>query len=116
VAGSPGAAFPESLVLPASTTIISKGCDPNLDAYSGFQGTDLDRRLRTRGIHRVLIGGLATDYCVLETVNDALANGYEVELLEDAMRAVDVHSNDGERAKEEMLRRGAMAIRFDMVG
>src|SRR4051794_23540945 len=67
VAGTVGSEFAPSLDLPRNTTIVSKGYDPERDAYSGFDGTDLDLRLNSLGIRRLYICGLATDYCVLET-------------------------------------------------
>jgi nicotinamidase/pyrazinamidase len=96
--------------------VISKGTRTEKDAYSGFEETDLDERLRSKGVHRLLIGGLATDYCVLKTVKDALEQGYGVLLLEDAIRAVNVHPEDGNKAAEEMSRLGAIPIRWEMLG
>ncbi|HZU84848.1 MAG TPA: nicotinamidase [Polyangiaceae bacterium] len=107
VQGSRGAELAPALRLPRSAAVVSKGSDPDRDAYSGFQGTDLDDRLRALGVRRVLVGGLATDYCVLETVRDARALGYEVVLLRDAARPVDVRPGDGERAEQAMIRSGA---------
>jgi nicotinamidase/pyrazinamidase len=113
VAGSQGAQFPPSLSLPPSTAIVPKGTTPEKDAYSGFQGTDLDARLRAAGARRLFIGGLATDYCVRATVKDALELGYAVFLLVDAIRAVNVRPDDGRRAEEEMSRLGAVPIRWE---
>lgn len=107
VAGSPGAAFAPGLKLPAQTTIVSKAIAADKDAYSGFEGTDLDARLRAQNVQRVFVGGLATDYCVLNTVRDAHRLGYEVYLLTDAIRAVNVKPDDGRKAEEEMQRLGA---------
>jgi nicotinamidase/pyrazinamidase len=107
---SRGAEFASDLRLPFSATVVSKGADPDRDAYSGFQGTDLDEGLRALGVRRLLVGGLATDYCVLETVRDAIARGYQVVLLRDAVRPVDVHPGDGQRAEREMIRSGALAV------
>jgi nicotinamidase/pyrazinamidase len=107
VADTPGAAFAPGLALPAEAEIISKATTESPDAYSAFAGTGLARRLRRRGVKRLLIGGLATDYCVLNTVRDALAEGFEVRLLADAIRAVDVEPGDGERAAREMREAGA---------
>ena len=111
VAGSAGAAFAPGLHLPPSAVVVSKGTAPERDAYSGFEGTDLDARLGTAGARRVFVGGLATDYCVLDTVKEAVARGYATVLLADAVRAVDVKPGDGRRAKVEMVRRGAASIR-----
>jgi nicotinamidase/pyrazinamidase len=97
-------------MLPPDTTLISKATSPNQEAYSSFQGTDLDSRLRAAGIHRVFIGGLATDYCVLNTVRDARRLGYAVVLLTDVIRAVDVQPGDGRRAEAEMVGLGAQCI------
>jgi nicotinamidase/pyrazinamidase len=63
----------------------------------------------------VFIGGLATDYCVRASALDALAEGFEVVVLEDAVRAVDVHPGDGQRAVEEMAMRGARLARAEQV-
>ncbi|MFC1824054.1 isochorismatase family protein [Thermodesulfobacteriota bacterium] len=110
VADSAGAEFADNLHLPSSTTIISKATAIEKDAYSGFEGTDLDQQLRDAGIKRLLIGGLATDYCVLNTVKDALKLGYDVLLLKDAIRAVDVQPEDGKNAEEEMVQLGATPV------
>lgn len=107
VADSPGAQFAEGLALPDDVTIVNKGAVTDKEAYSGFQGTDLADQLHAKGIERVIVGGLATDYCVLHTVNDALANGFDVALLTHAIRAVDLDSGDGDRAIESMLEQGA---------
>lgn len=111
VQGTAGADFAAGLRLPPPTVVISKGASRDRDAYSGFEGTDLDERLRAAGVRRVVVGGLATDYCVVQTVKDALARGYAVVLLTDAIRAVNVAPEDGRRAEEEMLRLGAVAAR-----
>jgi len=110
VAGTCGAEFAAALQLPPSATIVSKATTAEQDAYSGFQGTGLDAQLRAANIRRLFIGGLATDYCVLNTVRDALKLGYEVFLLADAIRAVDVQPGDGQRAEQEMLGLGARHI------
>ena len=111
VAASPGAEFAPALKLPSDAAIISKATRADTDAYSGFQDTELDRLLREHGVKRLYVGGLATDYCVLNTVQDALKLDYQVFLLEDAVRAVDVESGDGARALAEMEQRGACLIR-----
>jgi len=115
IADSEGAAFAPSLKLPAGTTVISKAVTQDKDAYSGFEGTDLDARLRDLGAQRLLIGGLATDYCVLNTVKDALGHDYEVLLLTDAIRAVNVQPDDGRDAEQEMIRLGAVSLRYEML-
>jgi nicotinamidase/pyrazinamidase len=108
VADSAGAQFADDLQLPDDATIVRKGMQADIEAYSGFQGTDLAAQLNERGITRVFVGGLATDYCVLNTVTDALANGFDVVLLTQAIRAVDVDAGDGARAIESMRDRGAI--------
>ena len=116
VAGSTGAAFAPDLRLPPSAVVVSKGTAPECDAYSGFEDTDLDARLGAAGARREFVGGLATDYCVLDTVKEALARGYATVLLADAVRAVDVEPGDGRRARLEMVRRGAASIRRKQLG
>lgn len=112
VAGTPGAAFAPGLELSADAVIISKGTQEQADAYSAFEGTDLARRLRDIGARRLLVGGLATDYCVRATVSDALAEGFDVLLLQDAIRAVNVKPGDGERAEREMQDAGAARVQI----
>jgi len=113
VAKTGGAAIAAALQLPPATVIISKATTEKQDAYSGFQGTNLHRKLHAARIRRLFIGGLATDYCVLNTVRDALKLGYGVFLLADAIRAVDVQPGDGQRAETEMLGRGARRITLE---
>ncbi len=110
VQNSPGAAFHPELKLPRETVVLSKGTDPDRDAYSAFDGTGLAQRLRQRGIRRVTVGGLALDYCVRATVLDALREGFAVRLLRRATRAVEVQPGDGERALAEMRKAGAEIV------
>ncbi|MEW6312529.1 MAG: isochorismatase family protein [Pseudomonadota bacterium] len=110
LADTRGARFPTQLALPEGAVVISKATTPDKDTYSGFEGTDLDERLRERSVQRLAIGGLATDYCVLNTVRDALKLRYRVLLVRDAIRAVEVHAGDGERAIAEMEARGALSV------
>jgi len=107
VAGSEGAEFAAELALPRSVEVVSKATSPDADAYSGFEGTDLAARLRKRGCKRLLIGGLATDYCVRATALDALREGFDVVVLIDAVRPVDARPGDGERALAQLAARGA---------
>jgi nicotinamidase/pyrazinamidase len=115
IAGSNGARFAPLLDLPCEARIVSKATTREKDAYSGFEGTDLDDWLKRAGVTRVFVGGLATDYCVLNTVRDALKLGYATLLLEDAVRAVDVQAGDGERAIAEMRGLGAIPVDFGML-
>jgi nicotinamidase/pyrazinamidase len=110
VARSHGAKFAATLRLPHNARLISKATQQDREAYSSFQGTELDSLLRATGIRRIFIGGIATDYCVLESVRDARRLGYEVMLLSDAIRAVDVQPGDGQRAVEVMVELGAHPI------
>ncbi|HTN94029.1 MAG TPA: nicotinamidase [Gallionella sp.] len=110
VAGTQGANFAATLQLSSVAVIISKATSEEQDAYSGFESTDLDNQLRAANVSRLYIGGLATDYCVLNTVRDALRLGYKVLLLGDAIRAVDVQPGDGQRAEAEMTKLGAQRI------
>lgn len=111
VAGTLGADFAPQLKLPEANqfVIISKATQPDKDAYSGFDGTDLAEWLQAEGVRRLFIGGLATDYCVLNTVLDALKHGFNVILLEDAIRAVNLQPDDGANAIEQMHQRGAVS-------
>ena len=110
VKNTPGSQFPEDLRLPKYTIVVSKAMAKEKDAYSGFEGTGLAEKLSAAEVHRLLIGGLATDYCVLNTVKDALKNGFSVLLLTDAIRAVNVEPDDGKKAIREMIRLGAKCL------
>jgi nicotinamidase/pyrazinamidase len=107
IAGTRGAEFARDLALPASARLVSKAARAEADAYSGFEGTDLASQMRQLQCTRVFIGGLATDYCVRASALDARAEGFEVVVLEDAIRAVDVHPGDGQRALQDLAMRGA---------
>lgn len=110
VAGTPGAEFAPGLTLGADAIVVSKGTARDADAYSAFEGTDLDETLKRAGIRRLFVGGLATDYCVLATVRDALDKGYRVFLLADAIRAAGRNPGDGAFAVRTMLRLGAELV------
>ena len=114
VQNSKGADFQRDLILPAGAEVVSKA-DKKDEAYSFFQGTDLARELHRRGITKLLVGGLATDYCVKETVIDGLKHGFEVYYLDDASLGVNVHQNDSELALAEMIKRGAKRVSFNDV-
>lgn len=107
VQNTEGADFHPNLRLPKGTVVISKATEPEMEAYSGFEGTNLKMDLEDKGVTRVFVGGLATDYCVKSTVLDALELGFEVVLLEDATRGVDLSPGDSERAIKEMMNKGA---------
>ena len=110
VQGSKGAQFHPDLRLPVGTAIIRKGSDPKVDAYSGFLDSDLEGQLRKVNIRRVFVGGLATDYCVLNTVLDAASLNFEAHVLTDAVAAVNVQEGDGEAALKKMDDAGAKLL------
>jgi len=117
---SPGAAFHPALRLPQGTVIISKGSDPDSDAYSAFDGRSADGSslvdvLAALHVRRLYIGGLATDYCVRSSVLDACRAGLEVTVLTDAIVGVDIVAGDCERAMAEMARAGAVFRTADEV-
>ena len=105
-----GAELHKKLLIPSRAVIISKGISPDNDGYSGFEETDLDKRLKAKNIRQLFIGGLATDYCVKSTVLDALHAGFDVVFLSDASKGVDVNTGDSEQAIDEMLREGAVKV------
>ncbi|MTD32313.1 isochorismatase family protein [Paludibacterium denitrificans] len=110
VASTHGAGLTGSLHWPSGTQIISKATVPDAEAYSGFSHTDLHERLQAAEVTRLFVGGLATDYCVLETVLAALQHGYRVVLLQDGVRAVEVQAGDGKRAIAQMMAAGAVLL------
>lgn len=110
VQGTAGAEFGPALRLPDGAVIVSKADTSDVDAYSGFQGTSLHDQLQALGVQRLFVGGLATDYCVLNTVLDARDLGYEVVLLTDSIRAVEVGPGDGDAAIAQMVAAGAEPV------
>lgn len=115
IAQTRGAQFGPGLKLPADARVVSKATTADEEAYSGFQGTQLAQDLREQDVKRVFVGGLATDYCVLNTVKDARKHGFDVVLLRDAIRPVEVKPGDGERAVAEMTGLGAVPAELEKV-
>ena len=112
VANTPGARFHDDLVLPDDAVIITKGESPSADGYSAFDGqtpsgVSFEHDLRQRRVTRLLVGGLATDYCVRQSVLDSLRAGFEVSVLTDAIAGVDLTDGDSEHALDEMRTAGA---------
>lgn len=112
VAGTSGAAFHPELELPEDAVVVSKGTEPTDDGYSAFEAKGEDGRplpdsLRERGVKRLFVGGLATDYCVRASVLDAARGGVKPVLLLDAVKGIDVTEGDQARALDEMIRAGA---------
>ena len=113
-----GAAFHPDLMV-ADNKVVRKGHDGR-DGYSGFSVRDplsgersdtlLQEMLKDDGIERLVICGLATDYCVVETVLDARMLGYPVEVLTDAVRAVERQPGDGAAALARMRDAGAELV------
>jgi nicotinamidase-related amidase len=110
VQGTPGADWPAELQVPRDAHVVSKATDEHADALSGFSGTVLATLLRDRDVRRVFVGGLATDYCVHDTVLDALSQGFNVAVLGDAIRGVNLQPGDETRAIREMIERGASLL------
>jgi len=79
-----------------------------VESYSAFGDTDLVKRLRDAGVKRVWIGGLAQDYCVRYSSLDAIKQGFEVHVIVDATRAVNLSPEDGRHALQEIKRAGGI--------
>jgi len=109
VQGTRGAEFHPDLSDDPRVRVVSKGLGDE-DSYSAFDGTTLAEDLRREGVREVWVGGLATDYCVKNTVLDALRAGFRVRALRDAMRAVNLRPGDDARAVEEMRAAGAEVV------
>ena len=107
IADSPGAALHADLDIPDDALFVDKGTDPAREAYSDFEGTDLAGRLRKRDIKRLVVCGLATDYCVKATALDGLMHGFDVAVVRDACRAVDVPAGTGQQALDDLKVAGA---------
>ena len=111
VQGSPGAAFHPDLKAPEGARLVDKAANPDKESYSGFDGTNLPALLRERGVTRVFVCGLATDYCVKATALDGRNCGFEVVLVEDACRGVDIPPGLAQKAIEEMRAAGVAVCR-----
>ena len=107
VQNTPGAELHSSLDRSKVDVVVDKAQDPHTQGYSSFHGGNLAEVLRERGVDHVWIGGLATDYCVKNTVLDARREGLEVTVVTDAIRGIDVEPGDSERALAEMREAGA---------
>jgi nicotinamidase/pyrazinamidase len=107
VQNTEGAKFSPDLRLPVGTSLISKATDPNHESYSVFDGTNFANELQVHGVTRLFVGGLATDYCVVNTVLDACKLGYGVVVLMDATLGINVKPNDADKAVETMTMAGA---------
>lgn len=111
-----GAEFHPSLNLPEDTIVLSKGMDPESEGYSAFEGKNKEGKnfqklLKTKKVKKLYIGGLATDFCVKHTVLEALAQGFQVQLLVDAIKGV--NPDKSEEIKKEMIGKGAEKMTVD---
>lgn len=120
VQGTRGAELHSDLKTDTITHYFRKASSPDKDDYSEFAGKDdrggtLDDLLRGQGVKKLYVAGLATDYCVLETVLDGLKHRYEVYAVIDAMRAVNLRPTDGDEALQRMASSGAHLVTSDEV-
>jgi nicotinamidase/pyrazinamidase len=107
VAGTEGAELHGSLDRSKVDLVLDKGQSPHSQGYSSFHGSGLAGVLRERDVKKLYVTGLTTDYCVKNSVLDALREGFNVTVVVDAIRAVNVEPGDGDRALEEMRAAGA---------
>lgn len=110
-----GARFHSGLKIPRRAIRVYKGMDFGKDSYSAFHAEDKKGRglaeiLKRLGIRELFIAGLATDYCVRFTCHDALKKGFQVKVLIDAIKGVDLKPDDSRRAIKEMIKSGAEKV------
>lgn len=105
VQDTPGAAFHPKLQLPVNTVIISKGVRLDKDQLSAFDETGLAKHLKDLEVHRLWVGGLATEICVKASIQDARKAGFEVVVLQSTIAAIDSACED--RALREIRAAGA---------
>ena len=115
VRNTPGARFHPDLHLPSDVTIITKGSDPEQNSYSAFDGTTadglmLEQFLEARGIEKLYLGGLATDYCVKATALEGLLLGKKITIILDAVAGVELASGDSSRALEAIRQGGGTFV------
>jgi nicotinamidase/pyrazinamidase len=113
---SAGAQFAAGLDIGRISRVFRKGTDPAIDSYSGLfdnghrHSTGLGEFLHAEGVKSVYVMGLATDYCVKFTALDAIAVGFDVRLMQDGCRGVELSPGDVDRALEEMRRSGVKMV------
>lgn len=118
---SVGAEFAQNLHTSAIAKVFTKGTDPEIDSYSGFfdngrrKATGLGQYLLEKGVEKVYVVGLATDYCVKYTALDARSLGFETVLVADACRGVNLSPEDSLAAIEEMQAAGVKVITSDQI-
>lgn len=99
VHGSSGAAFHQDLKTDSADLVIRKGFRSGIDSYSAFFENDQETKtglagyLKDRGVEKVVLTGLATDFCVCYSALDAVKSGFEVTLVTDACRAIDLEGS-----------------------
>jgi nicotinamidase/pyrazinamidase len=120
---TPGASFHSALDVARFDAIVQKGTDADIDSYSAFydnghlRDTGLADLLRVNGVDRVVLLGLATDYCVKFSALDAVASGFETVVVRDGCRAVELEPGDAERAFDEMRAAGCEVMESgDLLG
>jgi len=121
VQGTPGAAFHPSLAVPHAELVIRKGYHRAIDSYSAFRENDrvtktgLAGYLRERGFERIFIAGLALDFCVRYSAEDAAEEGFAVVVIEDACRAIDL-SGSLAATQQSLAARGIARLAAEAVG
>jgi nicotinamidase/pyrazinamidase len=115
VQNTEGAKFHERMNIPEEAVIIDKGTDPKKEAYSGFSNPIMLEALKEKGVNKVFVCGLATDYCVKNTADDALKLKFETVIVTDCIKGVDVNRGDSERALEYLRSEGAKETRTNEI-
>ncbi len=110
LAGSDGAGFHPQLQVPLHATVLSKGTEKDREAYSVFDVGDLAQTLRHQQVERLFVVGLATNYCVKETVQAGLKEGFQLVLVSDACRGLDIPKGAVKKALDEMSKAGALIV------
>jgi nicotinamidase/pyrazinamidase len=115
-----GAEFHPDLKLPDGLEIMTKGMSAEDHGYSAFEGVDTEGHqladlLKKDGVRHLYVGGLCTDYCVRTSVLDGRIAGFDVILLLDAIRGIDVEEGDVARALDQMFRFGARTATLETI-
>lgn len=113
---SRGAALADALDQSSIAAVFPKGTDPDIDSYSGFfdngkrKATGLGEFLQARGVTEVYVVGLATDYCVRFTAEDAVGLGFQTFVITDATKGVNLQPGDVEAAFRAMEQKGVILL------